>query len=201
MLFALLCPWTRRGNELELSELEERVYLINGCVSHAKYCYHMLGVRLSVGRPHAQDPFGTSSIMVKGERRKIIALEKRSEETGVEQVSREVLRSNVSISFEWELLEEALAKARSIARERLEVGHAREEAMRVEWDEVVDSVAVNREEALRFSTELVALRFLTELIALRSEVEALRFRRVDPHINGESSCTKLKAVGGDILAL
>ncbi|KAL6009537.1 hypothetical protein ACLOJK_022767 [Asimina triloba] len=88
-----------------------------------KYYYHMLGGRvpLSVGCPRVQDLFGKSHIMNEEEHRRIIAVGKRLKETGVAQVSQEVLRLDVSVPSEWEFLEEALAKARSMARGRLEV--------------------------------------------------------------------------------
>ncbi|KAL6002675.1 hypothetical protein ACLOJK_022894 [Asimina triloba] len=87
----------------ELSKLEERVCLIDVCNSQAKYRYHMLGerVRLYMGRPDVRDPFETSRIMDEEEHRRIIAAVKCLEETVVAQ--------------------EALAKARSMVRERLEV--------------------------------------------------------------------------------
>ncbi|KAL5976379.1 hypothetical protein ACLOJK_020710 [Asimina triloba] len=96
----------------------------------AEYRYHVLGecVRLSVGQPHVWDLFRTSNIMNKGERRKIVAAEKYPKETGVEQVSREVLRFDASVPSKWKLLEEALAKARSMARERLKLDEAQDNA-------------------------------------------------------------------------
>ncbi|KAL5980806.1 hypothetical protein ACLOJK_028717 [Asimina triloba] len=96
----------------ELSELEERLHLINGCTSREEYHYHVLRERsrLSVKHPYVQDQFGVSSIMDEDERWKVIAVGKRPEEVGVEQVSREVLRPDVSIPSKWELLEEVLVK-------------------------------------------------------------------------------------------
>ncbi|KAL5980087.1 hypothetical protein ACLOJK_036554 [Asimina triloba] len=107
----------------DLSKLEEGICLIDGCISQAKYPYHMLGecVCLFVGRPHVWDLFGMSHIMDKEKRRKIIAAGKRFKETGVAQVSCEVLRPDTSVPSMWEFLEEAFTKARSMAREWLEV--------------------------------------------------------------------------------
>ncbi|KAL5980429.1 hypothetical protein ACLOJK_028337 [Asimina triloba] len=106
----------------ELSELE-RVCLIDGCASQVEYRYHMLGerVRLFVGHPPVRDSFGTSRIMSEEECRRVIAARKRLEETGVAQVSRKTLRPDANVPSEWEFLKEALAKARNMARERLEV--------------------------------------------------------------------------------
>ncbi|KAL5985202.1 hypothetical protein ACLOJK_036440 [Asimina triloba] len=82
----------------ELMELEERICLIDGCSSWGKYYYPMLKecVRLSLGRPQE-------------ERRKIIAVGKRPEESGMAQVTREVLRPDASFPSNWEHLEESLA--------------------------------------------------------------------------------------------
>ncbi|KAL5994327.1 hypothetical protein ACLOJK_024376 [Asimina triloba] len=57
------------------------------------------------------DPFGTSRIMSKEERRRVAATGKHLEETGVTEVSREVLRPDANAPSEWEFLEEALVKA------------------------------------------------------------------------------------------
>ncbi|KAL5986363.1 hypothetical protein ACLOJK_014696 [Asimina triloba] len=95
----------------ELSELKERICLINGCSSRTEYHYHVLGKRTQfpMGRSHIQNRFKVSGIMDE-EGRKIIVAGKHPEEVGVEQVSREVLRPDASIPSKWELLEEVLAK-------------------------------------------------------------------------------------------
>ncbi|KAL5978016.1 hypothetical protein ACLOJK_037039 [Asimina triloba] len=137
----------------ELSELEERIRSIDGCTSQAEYRYHVLGERVP------WDPFGTSNIMDEEERQKIIAVGKRPEETGVAQVSREVMRPDASVPSEWKLLEEALAKARNLAREGLELlemgrGAKRAEALREEAEgavselcSVLDATRVELDEA------------------------------------------------------
>ncbi|KAL6004026.1 hypothetical protein ACLOJK_004572 [Asimina triloba] len=152
------------------------------------------------------------------ERLKIIAVRKCPEEVGVEQVSREVLRPDASVPFEWKLLEEVLGKARGMARERLEVErercrvegailelcsaeNAREEASRLsseldvkrdECDEAVGRVVVAKEEVLRF---------LTALVALRSETKALRAHSNDPDTGKESSRARLEAARREVSAL
>ncbi|KAL6002293.1 hypothetical protein ACLOJK_034223 [Asimina triloba] len=100
---------------------QERICLIDGCSSRIEYRYHLLGkhFKFPMGRSHALDQFGVSNITDK-ERRKIIVARKRPEEVGVEQVSREVLRPDISVHTEKELLDEVFAKVRGIARERLE---------------------------------------------------------------------------------
>ncbi|KAL6002938.1 hypothetical protein ACLOJK_023160 [Asimina triloba] len=212
--------------------------------------------RLSVGRPHAWDRFRISIIMDEKEHRKIIVIGKHLEETRVEQVFQEVLRSNASVPSEWEFSEETLAKAHDMVRERLKIERERcrvegailelrsvLEATRAELDErrndiegiflakqdleralakattKVDDLCLqklsaeaghSREEVSRLSFELSAVRakaatareealqFLTELVTLRSEVEALHACSVDPDISGESSCTELEVVRGEV---
>ncbi|KAL6002474.1 hypothetical protein ACLOJK_034407 [Asimina triloba] len=82
-----------------MSELEERIRLIDRCASQAKFHYHVLGelICLYVGHPRVQDPFGMSHMMSKGERWRVIIAGKCTEETGVAQVSKEVLRPKTSV--------------------------------------------------------------------------------------------------------
>ncbi|KAL6010889.1 hypothetical protein ACLOJK_001331 [Asimina triloba] len=61
----------------------------------------------------------------KEERQKIIAIGKHPKEVGIEQASQEVLRSDVIAPSQWEFLEEVLAKARGMTRERLEIERER----------------------------------------------------------------------------
>ncbi|KAL6009567.1 hypothetical protein ACLOJK_022797 [Asimina triloba] len=90
----------------ELSELEERIRLIDGCASGEEYRYHILrqDVRFPVDRPRTQDQFGTSSLMEE-DGRKVIAAGKHPKEVVVRQVP---------------LIKETSAKARSIARRWME---------------------------------------------------------------------------------
>ncbi|KAL5988881.1 hypothetical protein ACLOJK_026983 [Asimina triloba] len=89
----------------------------------SEYRYHLLGERvcLSVGHSWVWDLFGTSRLMSKEECWRVITIGKRLKETGVVQVSREILRQEANVPSEWEFLEEALARARNMTRERLEV--------------------------------------------------------------------------------
>ncbi|KAL5975928.1 hypothetical protein ACLOJK_020257 [Asimina triloba] len=76
----------------ELSELEERIRLIDGCASRVEYHYHVLreSIHLSMGRPRARDLFGTSCIMNKEKRQKVIAAGKHPKEAGMAQVAKEL---------------------------------------------------------------------------------------------------------------
>ncbi|KAL5988751.1 hypothetical protein ACLOJK_026853 [Asimina triloba] len=65
------------------------------------------------------DQFGVTRIMEE-ERRRIITVGKPTEEVAMVQMSQEVLRLDAHVPSERELLEEVLAKARGMARERLE---------------------------------------------------------------------------------
>ncbi|KAL6000172.1 hypothetical protein ACLOJK_034850 [Asimina triloba] len=88
----------------ELSKLEERICLLNGCSSQEEYW---------------------SSSMEEDERQKIIAVRKRPKEAAVEQTSREVLRPNGHVPSEWELLKETCAKVWCMVRKRLEAERER----------------------------------------------------------------------------
>ncbi|KAL5973249.1 hypothetical protein ACLOJK_037276, partial [Asimina triloba] len=112
----------------ELSELEERIRLINRCASGEEYRYLILRqyVRFPVDRPRTQDRFGTSNLIDEEERRKVITAGKRPKEAVVRHVLREVLRPAKPIlserepKEEWRLMEETSAKSQSIARRRME---------------------------------------------------------------------------------
>ncbi|KAL5979578.1 hypothetical protein ACLOJK_019484 [Asimina triloba] len=65
-------------------------------------------------------------------------------------------------------------------------------AVRAERDEAIGSAGATKEEALRFSTQLVTLRF---------KAEALRVGSADPDIDEESSHAELEAMRGEVVIL
>ncbi|KAL6001374.1 hypothetical protein ACLOJK_007108 [Asimina triloba] len=79
-------PW-------KLTDLEERIHLIDGCASRTEYCYHMLkeSVPTTLGRPPVKDLFGASHIMNEEECRMVIIVRKCPEEVVVTQTTKEVM--------------------------------------------------------------------------------------------------------------
>ncbi|KAL5985462.1 hypothetical protein ACLOJK_027446 [Asimina triloba] len=98
--------------------------------------------------------------------RKIIAIGKHPKEVRVEQMSRKVLRPDVSVPSEWKLIEEVLAKVRGMARERLEAERERC------W--VKDGSRANRVEALREGAEKAVLELHSILDTMRAELVEVR---------------------------
>ncbi|KAL6004593.1 hypothetical protein ACLOJK_005148 [Asimina triloba] len=90
----------------ELRDLEERIYLINGCAFQAEYRYYMLKKSSSstLGHHHAEDMIRVSRIMEAEECRRIIAAEKLPKEAVVFQTAKEVLRHDIPPSA-WQYLE------------------------------------------------------------------------------------------------
>ncbi|KAL6004631.1 hypothetical protein ACLOJK_005186, partial [Asimina triloba] len=113
----------------ELLELEERIRLVDGYSSREEYRYHILGQysRFPVDCPRTLDRFETSGQMEEKEHRNIIDAVKRPKEVAMKQVPREVPRPDTPIHSEhkleeeWKLMEEAGARARSVAWRRIEV--------------------------------------------------------------------------------
>ncbi|KAL6004655.1 hypothetical protein ACLOJK_005210 [Asimina triloba] len=113
----------------ELLELEERIRLVDGYSSREEYRYHILGQysQFPVDYPRTRDRFETSGQMEEKEHRNIIDAGKRPKEVAVKQVPREVPRPDTPIHSEhkleeeWKLMEEAGARARSVAWRRIEV--------------------------------------------------------------------------------
>ncbi|KAL5985565.1 hypothetical protein ACLOJK_027550 [Asimina triloba] len=85
----------------ELSKLEERIYLIGGCSSQEEYCYHKLGEAFR----HSRGATSNSGSIQGGNGRASIPRDPEA---------------RLGAPSKWELLEEVLAKARGVARERLE---------------------------------------------------------------------------------
>ncbi|KAL6002292.1 hypothetical protein ACLOJK_034222 [Asimina triloba] len=172
----------------ELSEVEERIHLIDGCVSRVKYCYHVLreSVRLSVGCPRARDQFETNCIMSEEERRKVIAVGKRPKEAGVAQVAREVLRSGSSSPSAWQYLEESLTGIVF-------------EACRMAGEEPgaeLDRRRAEAADALRFSFELGAAKI--EVATLRDRVVSLDAKEAELSSKLESSQVRVRELGADV---
>ncbi|KAL5980293.1 hypothetical protein ACLOJK_028201 [Asimina triloba] len=173
----------------ELSELEERIRLLDGCSSREEYHYHVLRKRSTpdqfpVDRPHAQDRFGVTSIMEEEERRKIIVVGKHLEKVAMEQVSRKALRLDVSVLFEWELLEKTLVKVRGMVRERLETEGERchvegmvEGERRLFFQLLKMGRCANQAEARREVVEKAVARLCSVLDAMRAELEVARAKQ------------------------
>ncbi|KAL5989124.1 hypothetical protein ACLOJK_027226 [Asimina triloba] len=152
----------------ELSELEDRVCLIDWCASRAKYHYHVLGkhAHLPMRRSHEQDRFKMNSIMDEVERRKIIAKVKCPKEVGIEQASQEVLSF---IQGSWHDGREARDE-----RERCQVEGMTDGERHFFFQLLEMGRRVNRVEALREEAEGAILEFCSVFNATRAELDKAR---------------------------
>ncbi|KAL6003713.1 hypothetical protein ACLOJK_004259 [Asimina triloba] len=183
----------------ELLKLKERIRLIDRCASQTEYRYHVPGVhvRLFVEHPQVRDPFRMSRIINEAECRRVIAARKRPKETRVTQrrlspklvvwrqrgwrlnwsnarpkVERDEAHDDIEgISLVKQDLKQALAEATMEAGD-LRLLLSELNAVKVKRDEVVDSAIVAREEASRFSTELIAFMPKAEALHARGSREA-----------------------------